>query len=184
LASILVGLGLGGIAGATPADAEIDGPCSGSAEFNKGGFTVDANELAPGEVVEVPVADTVHWQGAIDGVSGERDIDGSVSVDLPWPLGEATIDSWDGSTTETGNQGVKTYDLPSLIPRGVEFEVKGQHSEDGTVVCTGTVTVKVEGSAFDSPLTPVALAGTAISGVGLVLAGRPVLSKLAARGAA
>src|SRR3954449_12750267 len=181
VASILFGLG---IAAAAPAGAEIDGPCTGSAEFDEGGFTVDAGDLAPGEVVEVPVSDTVHWQGEIDGVSGERDIAGSVAVDLPWPFGEAQIDGWDGSTDKTGNQGDKSYDLPSLIPRGVEFEVKGQHSEDGEVVCTGTVTVKVEGSAFDSPLTPVALAGTAISGVGLVLAGRPALSKLAARGVA
>jgi len=181
LASILTGLG---IAGAAPASAEINGPCTGSAEFQKGGFTVDAGDLGPDEVVEVPVADTVHWQGEISGVSGERDIAGSITVDLPWPLGEATIDSWDGSTEETGNDGVKKYDLPSMIPRGVEFEVNGQHSEDGEVVCTGTVKVKVEGGAFDSPLAPVALGGTVLSGVGLVLAGRPVLSKLAARGVA
>ena len=180
LAAILVGLGF---VGAAPAAAEIDGPCSGSGDFEKGTkadgpFAVSADE---NEVVEVPLKDTVHWQGEITGVSGERDYAGFIEVDLPWPLGAATIDTWGGTTDATGNSGDKSYDLPSAVPRGVEFEVSGQHSEDGTVVCSGTVKVKVEGGAFDSPLAPIGIGGTVISGVGLALAG---LSKVAARGVA
>ena len=180
LGAILLGLGF---VGASPAAAEIDGPCTGSGDFedgtkDAGPFTVDGNTS---DVVEVPLKDTVRWQGAIDGVSGEREFAGLIEVDLPWPLGAATIDTWDGSTDETGNKGDKSYDLPSAIPRGVEFEVSGQHSEDGTVVCSGTVKVKVEGGAFDSPLAPVGIGGTVISGIGLALAG---LSKAAARGVA
>ena len=179
LGAILLGLGF---VGAAPAAAEIDGPCTGSGDFedgtkDAGPFTVDGDTS---DVVEVPLKDTVHWQGAID-ASGERDFSGSIEVDLPWPLGAATIDTWDGSTEETGNDGDKSYDLPSAIPRGVEFEVSGQHSEDGSVVCSGTVKVKVEGGAFDSPVAPVALGGTVISGIGLALAG---LSKVATRGMA
>jgi hypothetical protein len=179
LGAILLGLGF---VGASPAAAQIDGPCTGSGDFedgtkDAGPFTVDGDTS---DVVEVPLKDTVHWQGAID-ASGERAYSGSIEVDLPWPLGEATIDTWDGTTEETGNKGDKSYDLPSAIPRGVEFEVTGHHSEDGTVVCSGTVKVKVEGGAFDSPLAPVGIGGTVVSGVGLAMAG---LSKAAARGAA
>jgi hypothetical protein len=183
LAAILVGLGF---SGAAPAAAEIDGPCSGSGAFEKGTkadgpFTVTAEDVAPGEVIEVPIKDTVHWQGSIDGVSGDREFSGFVEVDLPWPLGSATIDTWGGSTDKTGNEGDKSYNLPKAIPRGVEFEVTGEHSEDGTVVCSGTVKVKVEGGPFDSPLAPVGIGGTVVSGVGLAVAG---LSKVAARGVA
>jgi hypothetical protein len=179
LAAIVVGLGF---VGAAPAAAEIDGPCTGSGEFENGtkdagSFTVDGDTS---DVVEVPLKDTVHWEGAID-ASGERDYSGSIEVDLPWPLDAATIDTWDGTTDETGNSDEKSYDLPSAVPRGVEFEVTGHHSEDGEVVCSGTVKVKVEGGAFDSPIAPVGIAGTVISGVGLALAG---LSKIAARGVA
>ena len=129
----------------------------------------------------MPIKDDVHWQGEITGVSGDRDYAGFIEVDLPWPLGAATIDTWSGTTDATSNEGDKSYDLPSAVPRGVEFEVSGQHSEDGTVVCSGTVKVKVEGGAFDSPLAPIGIGGTVISGVGLALAG---LSKIAARGVA
>jgi hypothetical protein len=179
LGVILLGLGF---IGASPAAAKIDGPCTGSGDFqggtkDAGPFTVDGDTS---DVVEVPLKDTVHWQGAID-ASGERDYSGSIEVDLPWPLGAATIDTWDGTTEETSNQDEKSYDLPSAVPRGVEFEVTGHHSEDGKVVCSGTVKVKVEGGAFDSPIAPVALGGTVISGVGLALAG---LSKIATRGVA
>jgi hypothetical protein len=172
--------------GAAPAGADINGPCTGSGAFNRGTkargpFTVNAQDLKPGDVVEVPVKDTVHWKGDISGVSGNRTIDGFVAVDLPWPFGEATIDTWGKSTDLTGNEGEHSYSLPSLIPRGVEFEVSGQHSENGVVVCSGTAKVKVEGSAFDSPLAPIGLGGTAISGVGLAFAGRPVFKKLWAK---
>ena len=183
LAAIVVGLGF---IAAAPAAATIDGPCSGSGEFETGTkdggpFTVNAEDVAPGEVIEVPIKDTVHWRGEITGVSGEREYAGFVEVDLPWPFGAATVDTWGGTTEDTGNSGDKKYDLPSAVPRGVEFEVSGQHSEDGSVVCSGTVKVKVEGGAFDSPMAPVGIAGTVVSGVGLALAG---LSKVAARGVA
>jgi hypothetical protein len=180
LAAIVLGLGF---VAAAPAAAEINGPCGAKGDFENGTkadgpFAVNADET---EVIEVPLSDTVHWQGEIADVSGERDYSGFVEVDLPWPLGSATVDTWSGTTEETGNSGDKSYDLPSAVPRGVEFEVSGQHSEDGSVVCSGTVKVKVEGSAFDSPLAPVALGGTVISGIGLALAG---LAKVAARGVA
>jgi hypothetical protein len=183
LAAILLGLGF---VGAGTAAAEIDGPCSGTGDFlngtkAQGPFSVQAEAVGPGEVIEVPLKDTVHWKAEISGVSGERDFAGFVEVDLPWPLGTATIDTWGGSTDKTGNEGDKTYNLPKTIPRGVEFEVSGQHSEDGQVVCSGTVKVKVQGGPFDSPLAPVALGGTVISGIGLVMAG---LSKVATRGVA
>ena len=183
LAAILMVLGF---LGAAPATAEINGPCSGSGAFEKGTkaggpFTVTAENVAPNEVIEVPLKDTVHWQGSIEGASGTREFAGSVEVDLPWPLGTATIDTWGGSTDKTGNEGDKTYSLSKTVPRGVEFEVTGQHSENGKVVCSGTVKVKVEGGPFDSPLTPIGIGGTVVSGVGLALAG---LSKVAARGVA
>ena len=178
IASVLVGvvvlLGF-----ATPTDAEVSPPgsCTGSAAFTKGTkaagpFTVRA-DVPAGKVIEVPLGDTVKWEGAVVGPAPgvERSISGFVAVDLPWPLGHQNIDSWCGKSKKVGNSGTKKYDLPSSVPRGVEFNVTGEHHEGGKLFCSGHATVKLEGGAFDSFATPAALFLTVVSAAGLVLTG-------------
>jgi hypothetical protein len=119
----------------------------------------------------VPLEDDVHWAGAINVPKPESAYSGHIEVQLPFPLPSLRIDSWSGSSDSTGNSGDKHYKLPSSVPRGVEFEVTGAHSQGG-VNCTGTVKVKVAGGAFDSPAAPASLIGTVVTGGVLALAGR------------
>ena len=156
------------IAGAGPAAAKVDGGCTGSGTFTKGGFTVDASESG---VVTVPSKDDVQWKAALPGQpAGDTAYSGSIEVKLPPPFGEIKIDDWSGTSDSAGNQDVKHYDLPSFIPGGVEFEVTGHHDE-GNVHCKGTVRVKLDSSSL-SVLSAGSLVGTALTGLALVFAGR------------
>jgi hypothetical protein len=164
-----------------PAAAELTGDCTASGSFVEGTeadgpFTVDATEIGT-TVVVVPRSDTVDWQAAVIGPSGEREISGFVAVDLPWPFGGWTIDSWDGTATATENSGSEEYDLGSLVPAGVEIRVYGEHNDEGAS-CTGEVFVEIEGGPFDSPLTYAMLVLTALAVVGLLFAMRPRFTRV------
>ena len=172
---VLLGLAAVGLAGAflfldaAPAGAHVDGGCTGSGEFKKGNITVSAAEEG---VVTVPLADDVSWQGALPSApSGETAYSGKIEVELPPPLPALKIDSWSGTSDSASNNGVKHYNLPSAVPRGVEFEVTGSHTQ-GAVKCSGFVKVKVAGGKF-GPMTIGSLAGTLLTGGLFALAGRP-----------
>jgi hypothetical protein len=155
----------------TTADATprvVNGPCAGSGAFKNGGFTKTAAETG---VVTIPLADDVAWQGSISAPTGNVPYSGQIKVDLPPPFGSLSIDSWSGTTDSTSNNGVKHYSLPSLTPRGVEFEVSGSHTQGG-VSCSGAVKLVVDGSKFGAA-TIGSLVGTVATGAVLVLAGRP-----------
>lgn len=170
-AGALFGLLVAG--GAPTVTAELDGPngCQASGAFLDGGFTVDAATIGD-DLVTVLRSDTVAWQGSVAAPPGEHS--GSISVELPPPFGDVEIDSWSGDSQSTSNEGVREYDLPSLVPAGVEFEVVGSHTDqNGT--CSGYVRMEVEGGAFDSPLTAISLVGTVATGAGLAAMLRPLL---------
>ena len=90
---------------------------------------------------------------------------------------EVEVDSWSGDSQTISNAGSHAYDLPSLVPAGVEITVAGEHADE-TGKCTGSVKVQVEGGAFDSALTAVSLAGTALTGAGIVGALRPLFRRV------
>ncbi|MEY2422390.1 MAG: hypothetical protein QOI95_2457 [Acidimicrobiaceae bacterium] len=152
---------------AAPAPAVVSSGCQGTGDFEKSGHHYTAADAG---VDEVPLEDTVHWQGSIDTAATEQAYSGSIEVQLPWPLPAMQIDSWKGSSDSTSNKGDKHYKLPSSVPRNVEFEVTGKHTQG--ITCTGHVTVVVAGSAFDSPAAPASLIGTVLTGGVLALAGR------------
>ena len=147
--------------------ATVSGPCDGSGTFVKGGFTKTAAETG---VVEIPRTDDVQWKGAITGVSGEQAYAGHIDVELPWPFPSLKIDSWGGRTDSTGNSGTKHYDIPSGVPANVEFSVQGAHTQ-GTAKCSGSVKLKLSGSSWNT-FSIGSLIGTALTGLGLALAGR------------
>ena len=202
--ALVLTLALGGAAiaaSAGPAAAEVDGPCAGLASFRtgtsaQGSFTVDPAAVAPGEVVDVPIADSVAWQGALPELAPQgaptdaaslaqltvepRSVSGEIAVDLPWPLGGAVLGEWDGESQAVAGLGEDRYELPAAVPRGVAFLVSGEHVEGGRVYCSGSVLVRVEGGAFDSPVFYATAALTAVTGGALVWAGRPVLRLSAA----
>lgn len=150
--------------------AEIgSGNCTGTVQFvsgtkDTGPFSVDVDRPL-GDVVVVPRSDTVEWSGSTPATSGEYS--GSVTVDLPFPLGSYEIRQWSGTVQTSTNSGTETYDLPSVIPGGVEFRVSATHRDEvGT--CKGSLTVRIEGGAFGSAATPIALVTTVILGALLV----------------
>jgi hypothetical protein len=187
----LLGL-LGGVAAtavflipATPAGADVvtpPGACSGSGHWNDANFTEDSANHVPSDVIEVPASDTVAWSGkigdhALGDTGPERNISGEVKLDLP--IGDATIDSWGGSSVRYANEGEHSYDLPSVLI-GIEMKLHGEHRENGAVVCSGSVFVKVTGSVWSNPLVYGALGLLVISGGMLFFAGRPVFTKIQA----
>jgi hypothetical protein len=163
------------LAWATPTTAELSGTngCQASGTWVEGGFTVDATTT---EVIIVPRADTVQWQGSVAAPPGPYT--GSVWVELPPPFGRVEIDSWSGDSQTTSNSGAHEYELPSLVPAGVDIVVGGEHNDqNGT--CSGSVTVQIDGGPFSSPLTAVSLAVTAAAGVGMAALLRPLFRRVA-----
>ena len=152
------------------ASAEIEsGECTGSAQFvngtkSDGSFTLDADQPRD-EVVVVPRSDTVQWAASTPATGG--DYSGSITIDLPFPLGSYEVESWSGTVEANSNSGTDSYDLPAAIPSGVEFEVSATHT-DSAGTCAGSLTVRIEGGSFGSPVTSIALVVTAVLGAMLV----------------
>ena len=162
----------------SPVAAELTGNCEGSGAFSQGTdadgpLTVDARTVGT-ETVVIPRKDSVQWAGSVTSPPGAYA--GFVAIDLPPPFGEVNVDSWSGTTQATENTGVKDYDVPKLVPAGATFRVVGEHHDQATQ-CAGFVNVKLEGGAFKSPVTPVALLLTAFAGVGFGLAIQPLFRK-------
>jgi hypothetical protein len=186
LATVAVVVGFGTLY-AMPAAADIvepPGACVGTATFatgtdDGGPFAVDSRTLTTDDVTVVPISDTVTWTGAVTGVAAGtvRPVAGFVKLDLPWPLPDATVDSWDSTTALVENEGVEDYDLPSALPRGLTFRVYGEHRENGTVVCTGSAQARLEGGFMDSPVTLVATILAVPALAALVVAGIPKVGR-------
>ena len=127
-----------------------------------------SEEVAAGKREGSDVSDRI---ARLKALSGE--------VKLGLPLGEVTIDDWKGSSTKYANAGTKHYNIPSVL-KGVKMQVSGEHRENGAVVCSGSVFVKVTGSVWSNPLVYGALGLLVISGGMLFFAGRPVFTKIQA----
>jgi len=151
------------IGSSQPVAADLSGACEGSAVWQDSGLAVDATDSG---VVTIPRKDVVDWQGSVSSPPG--DYSGSIWLELPPPFGKVEIDSWGGSSSNTANSGTKDYDIPKLVPAGVEFKVAGEHV-DANGVCEGSVRLEIEGGAFDSPIVWGALALTALTGGPLAL---------------
>ncbi|MDO8362833.1 MAG: hypothetical protein Q7V88_08045 [Actinomycetota bacterium] len=157
------------------ANAELSGACQASGTWRTAGISVDAAAIGT-EVVTIPRSDTVDWQGSVSGPPGVHH--GSIWVELPPPFGSVEIDSWGGQGVTTSNSGAEEYDLPKIVPAGVEFQVVGEHV-DANGTCSGSVRLRVSGGAFDSPLVYVSLLGTVGTGAGAALMLRPMFRRVA-----
>lgn len=154
---------------ASPAGAVLTGGCTGDGTFAKGTTASGkgpfaAESMPASKVITVPLSDNVTWSGAVNnGVpESQRKISGFVAVKLPWPFKSFDIDTWGSKpSSKIANNGTKHYKLPSLLPRNTVFEVYGAHHDINNVDCAGFVLLKIEGSAFATPLTAIALALTA-----------------------
>ncbi len=173
LGAVAFGFVIGGAASPVSADIPGSSGCEGSGGWLEDGLVVQATTT--GGVYTIPYSDTVFWQGSVAAPPGVYS--GSVSVDLPPPFGEVLIDDWSGDSEVTGNDGEHEYDLPSLVPAGVEFEVFGQH-EDQNGTCSATITFELDGEPLDSSITFVAIGGTLFFFVGAGAALRPAFRRV------
>jgi hypothetical protein len=172
------------LGGAQAAGAEVIDPagaCFGSGTWVDEGETRDSTMFDPGDVVEIPQADDVDWMGSVGGAQvgdevERREISGEVQLDIAG-VGTATIDDWGGTSVRAANEGTHDYDLPDVLIN-VKMKLKGEHRENGTRICGGSVYVKVPGGAFENPVAIGALAGLVISGGALLWAGKPVIEKV------
>jgi hypothetical protein len=160
-----------------PAAADVIVPAAGcfvSGQWQTEGTPKTSPEFLPDDTITIPRADTVKWTGNEKGfrltdTGPKRVISGEVVVDLP--IGSITVDSWGGESVKYANEGLRPYDLPAILG-GVKMRLHGEHRDDGLVACSGSVNVKVAGSALTNPMTYVALGLLLMSGAGLVGAGR------------
>ncbi|MDO8389617.1 MAG: hypothetical protein Q7V57_03935 [Actinomycetota bacterium] len=146
---------------ANTASAQIDGECSASGAWQDNGLKVDAQTVGD-DVITIPRTDTVNWEGSVSSPPGEYS--GSIWLELPPPFGKLKIDDWSGNGDSTSNSGSKEYDIPKLVPAGVEFEVAGEHFADNGD-CTGYVKLVIDGGLFDSFVSIIFFVLTALFGV-------------------
>ena len=160
-AALLIGfavLAMPGTAGAT-----ISGPCQASGDFATTGL-VDASQTS----ASISDEDEVHWAGAIEipNPTDNMSYSGSITLKAPPPVGEITIDSWDGETDKISNSGNRHYDFSAYPP--FKATVSGSHTQAG-VTCSGSIELEVGGSLGAIGLASLGL--TVVSGAGLVFAG-------------
>lgn len=155
------------VAFAAPATAEVyQGSCTGSATFSDGMIVTESRPID--NVALVPEKDTVQWTGDthLDPPSDEVPFFGNVSVALPrfnWVVAD-----WSGDTVEVKDDGSYTYEVPGFVPRGVQFEVTGEHTQQGQT-CVVAVTMKVDGER--GPEAIIAATGTAVFALATLGAG-------------
>ncbi|MEX2625799.1 MAG: hypothetical protein WD225_02885 [Ilumatobacteraceae bacterium] len=163
--------------GGSPARAQDDPPnatglCTASATLSNG-VTVDP--YASAGTYPIPIEGSADYQGAVEAdVETPRPISGEVTIRTPPGIPAVTVtEAWEWSNDSSdalSDSGSVSWELPSALPRGVPITVEGFHQDQG-VRCEGSITVELEGGAFDSPLTFAALGGTVLAAVGLGFAG-------------
>jgi hypothetical protein len=180
LTALLLVLGVVLLATGGSASADVitpKGDCGASGKWTRAKFTERSAKHVPDDVITIPRRDVVVWRGNVRGGDlvkpGERrDISGSLVLDLP--LGQSvTVEDWDGSTVLTAKRNRRGYNLPVFFT-GVKMKLHGHHDENGKRICSGSVYLKVDGSATSNPLTWAGVAGIVLSGGVLVFAGRRV----------
>lgn len=149
----------------------LEGPCNVTATISETGTNIDPS--ASGGVYSAPLSGSASYNGSIAVDPGEgRAIDGRVWVVTPPGLPSVTLKSWQDEDAENvSDAGTVTWDLPNLLPRGIEVTVEGFHNDEQN--CTGSITVKVDGGIFDSATGIGSAILTVIAGAGLLYAGVP-----------
>lgn len=164
-------------------------------------FSVDSRTLPAGATVEIPLKDAVDWGGWLPRLAGVdptasspppsariagRGIRGYFQVQLPPPIGWRTVDDWGVKVAQTNtsrpsdrvaSKGQHRYDLPSVLA-GLQVKVRGYHYENvtdassGSLYCSGTAIVRLEGSITDNPAAEAAAVALVLSGALVVYASR------------
>ena len=154
------------------ASASKDGPCDGQVTID--GITYTPANDTPDDPVVVPDQPglVASWRGTTGGVIKNH----TGAVDMVIGPSSVTIADWGGENAEEDTEARGDYNVDTarnVLPFSVTglYELRATHAGDGGD-CSGNVMVLLEGNALSTPLGLTAVAGTVITAVGLVLAGR------------
>lgn len=170
--AVLIGAAIPVALVASPASATVDGPCAATAGSWENAVSYDATEV---ERVTLPRNDELVWQASVlSPATGRRPVTGHVRADLPSPLPDITIWSWNSRSTLRTNSGTYEYSFSPVLG-GVDIPVTAVHRERGAV-CTGAVVVRFEGGGVNNPIVIVSVLLAVLCGFGLFAALRPRVS--------
>jgi hypothetical protein len=130
-----------------PLPPSLTGPCSVQARVEPGGVVIDPSVSAG--VYRLPLDGTVSYQAAIGtATDGPRPLQGQVVLDLPRPLPDPVLGSWDEPGALADNAGSTTYRLDRWwAPSGAVVTIRAEHREPGAV-CAGALTVRLAGTGI------------------------------------
>ena len=145
---------------------DFSGPCEVSATLDSGGAV---NPKTSGGVYTVNHKGSASYMGSIAQPTVPRAHSGSVKVSTPPFIPSINLKSpWgEDDAVTTSDSGTVSWDIPSWVPGGIEVTVSGSHS-DGTLVCKGSVVVKLDGSITSGALGIGSIILTALAGLAML----------------
>lgn len=147
------------MASVSHAAADLKGTNGCEAKGSIAGLDVS---VADTNKVLLPLKGEVVWSAAVAQAPGAYQ--GDVNLELPPPLGSLGIASFSGVGANASTSGTYRYDMPSVVPTGVELPLNGrQTDEHGS--CEGSVIVEFQGDNF-APKA-ILLGGTIVLGAAL-----------------
>jgi len=143
-----------------PAGAVVTGPCDATGAIVA--TTYVPRRIHGGEVVTIPKAATVRWQGsivagAVPRAAARARVAYRGDVELTVAGFGVSVDRWHGTTAKVATEGVRPYDV-RVLPGGVVYRLHGTHRR-GRLTCSGAVLVKLDGGK--GAAVPIAYVGTA-----------------------
>jgi len=139
-----------------PAGAAVTGPCDATGTIGTTAYAL--RRIHRREVVTVPKAASIRWEGSVVGRSGRR-VSYSGGVELTVAGFDFSVDRWRGTTAKVATDGTRPYDTWPL-PGGVVYRLHATDSH-GRITCTGEALVQLEGGK--GAAVPIAIAGTAVT---------------------
>ena len=141
--------------GVAPAGAAVTGPCDATGTIGTTAYVL--RRIHRREVVTVPKAATVRWQGSIVARPAGKRVRYRGGVELTVAGFDFSVDRWRGTTRKVATDGARAYDARAL-PGGVVYRLHATHRRGG-LTCTGEALVQLEGGK--GAAVPIAFAGTA-----------------------
>lgn len=172
IVALLAGLGAWRAPGQGARPPSLDGPCRVTARLTPGGVQVDPS--VTGGVYTVPPSATIAYDAVLSAADqGRRRLQGHVVLDLPPPLPDVTLASWDEVGGLPDTTGLRRYDLPGRwAPTGLTLRVSAVHQEPA-LRCAGTLDLRLGGGGTTSLLRPIAVALLIAAAWAVSGAGRP-----------
>ena len=137
-----------------PAGAAVTGRCDATGAIGTTAYVL--GRIGGDEVVTIPKAATIRWEGSVVGAPGRR-VRYRGDLEVKVAGFDVSVNRWHGTTGKVATEGLRPYDV-RVLPGGVVYRLHGAHRR-GRVTCTGAALVKLDGGK--GVAVPIAYAGTA-----------------------